>query len=186
MTSEQAKSDVELTISAIDGDERAFRELIDRHRERILAICLRMLKNRVEAEEAAQDSFVKMYFHLKDFDQTRVFSAWAAGIAINECRDRLRKRIRSKRIFSDLEEERIDGGHIDASEDLEMKEKLARLEKGIELLPDKLREVLVLKAYGDHSYEEIAEILRIRMGTVMSRLFRAREKLTEIMERGVE
>lgn len=178
------KTDSELTALARDGDETAFREILGRYRFRIMAICVRMLKNQTEAEEAAQDSFVKIYLHLSDYDPNRSFAPWAAGIAINECRDRLRARSRFKRIFRETPEGEIERSHQSSGEDSENRERLETVEKVIQQLPEKLKEVLILKAYGEYSYEEIADALRIRTGTVMSRLFRAREKLTEALKKG--
>jgi len=177
-------SDSELVRLSSEGDEKAFREILARYRQKILAICLRMLRNRTEAEEAAQDSFVKIYLHLNDFDQSRDFSAWAAGITMNECRDRLRKRSRFQKVFRELDDRVADDGRISSEEEMVQKKRLEVVEEAIEQLPEKLREVLVLKAYSDYSYEEIASILKIRIGTVMSRLHRSREKLTEYLRKG--
>ena len=173
--------DVELVAAASKGNAKAFRELLERYRTKILAICMRLLKNKIEAEEAAQDSFVKIYFHLEDFDMTRNFNVWAASIAVNECRDRLRRRSRYSRTFRDIEE--TDAANMPAviEADCDEKENLKQVESALEELPEKLKEVIVLKAYSDYSYDEIASILKIRIGTVMSRLFRARQKLSEIL-----
>lgn len=179
----KGKTDNELAVSALNGNERDFREIISRFRPRILSICLRMLKNSTEATEAAQDTFVKIYFHLRDYDPAKSFSSWAASIAINECRDRLRKRARFSQTFRELTERDVDRSQTRADTDYESKRQVELVEKAIEQLPEKLKEVLVLKAYSEYSYEEIAEILKIKTGTVMSRLFRAREKLTEILEK---
>ena len=176
------RSDNELAVSASNGNEKAFREIVTRHRPRILAICLKMLRNRTEALEAAQDTFVKIYFHLRDFDPEKSFSSWAASIAINECRDRLRKRARYSQTFRELSDGDVDVRQTGADVDYESQKRIEIVESAIEKLPDKLKEVLVLKAYGEYSYDEIASILKIKTGTVMSRLFRAREKLTEILE----
>ncbi len=184
MSSGAERTDGELAVLASEGGEKAFREILERYRQKILAICLRMLKNPTEAEEAAQDSFVKIYLHLKDFDPQRGFMAWAAGIAINECRDRLRKRTRFKRRFREITDTDVDQSQIPVDTSYEKKRQVESVENAVEKLPEKLKEVLVLRAYADHSYEEIARALGIRIGTVMSRLYRAREKLTEILERG--
>jgi len=175
--------DAELAGSASKGNERAFRQLLERHRQRILGICWRMLNDRIEAEEAAQDSFVKIYLHLGEYDPGRSFSTWAASIAINECRDRLRRRSRAARRFRELSENDAATGDTAGVAENEVGARLKLVEDAIERLPGKLKEVLVLKAYGDHSYEEMASILKIRIGTVMSRLFRARQKLTEMIGR---
>jgi RNA polymerase sigma-70 factor (ECF subfamily) len=178
--------DGELVELVKNGDEAAFRVILNRYRERILAICLRMLKNRTEAEEAAQDTFVKIYLHVSDFDPARPFSGWAARIAMNECRDRLRKRSRFKKMFREITDKDTDSRQGTPSDEIAVRETVRNVEKAIEQLPGKLREVLILKAYADYSYEEIAGILNIRIGTVMSRLHRSREKLTEILKRSAE
>lgn len=183
LPADKGKTDNELAVSALNGNERDFREIISRYRPRILSICLRMLKNSTEATEAAQDTFVKIYFHLRDYDPEKDFGSWAASIAINECRDRLRKRSRFSQTFRELTDRDVDLAQSRADKDYESKRRVQIVEKAIDLLPEKLKEVLVLKAYSEYSYEEIAEILKIKTGTVMSRLFRAREKLTEILEK---
>lgn len=183
MSSERDKTDGELVVRAIDGDEKAFREILSRYRQKVLAICLRMLKNRVEAEEAAQDTFVKLYLHLDKYDQQRALMAWIAGIAINECRDRLRSRARFKRRFREIDEDNPEAAGIVEDDTYEKKAVVESVEKAIEELPARLKEIIVLRAYADYSYEEIAATLKVRTGTVMSRLYRAREKLTEIMKR---
>lgn len=181
---EQAiRDDAELAVLAGNADEAAFRELLEKYRNKMLAICLRMLKDITEAEEAAQDSWVKIYFHIKSFDPGRNFAVWAGAIAMNECRDRLRRRSRNKKYFREIDER--DGAYEMApgSNSGSGEENLKSVEKAIELLPDKLKEIIVLKAYGDYSYEDIAKVLGVRIGTVMSRLFRARKKLSEIMKK---
>lgn len=177
------KTDSELAVSAAKGNERDFREIMSRYRSRIMSICLRMLKNGTEAQEAAQDTFVKIYFHLRDYDPKKGFSAWAGSIAINECRDRLRKRARYSRTFREITDSDADETGKHSDDEYELKKQVEAVEEAIERLPEKLREVLVLKAYGEYSYEDIAGILKIRIGTVMSRLYRAREKLTELLEK---
>lgn len=184
MSSVGEMSDGELVARVSEGDDTAFREILRRYREKVLAICLRMLRNRTEAEEAAQDCFVKAYYHLESFDKSRDFSAWLAGIALNECRDRLRQRTRLRKVFREVDDSERHSVHLSGDDDYEQKEKIRAVEEAVEQLPDKLREVLVLRAYADYSYEEIAGILDIEIGTVMSRLHRARAKLTELLKRG--
>ncbi len=176
--------DAGLVGMAAAGDDKAFEQLMQRHRQRMLRICLRMLGDRIEAEEAAQDTFIKVYYHLKDYDPSRDFAVWCTTIAVNECRDRLRRRYRAVRTFREFAET-DHAPAIQTPENCdENRERLTLVERAIEELPTKLKEVIVLKAYGEHSYEEIAKILRIRPGTVMSRLYRARQRLTKIMGSG--
>ncbi|OGC92531.1 MAG: hypothetical protein A2W25_07500 [candidate division Zixibacteria bacterium RBG_16_53_22] len=176
--------DANLVGMAAGGSDKAFEQIVLRHQQKIQRICRRMLGDRIEAEEAAQDIFVKVYYHLKSYDQSRDFGVWCTAIAINDCRDRLRRRQRATRTFRDIAE--ADRASISAAQDDcdDSRVKLSMVEKALEELPEKLKEVIVLKAYGDCSYGEIAKILKIRQGTVMSRLFRARQRLTVIMERG--
>jgi len=184
LVSETNKTDNELAGLSGRGDEKAFREILSRYRFKVLAICMRMLRNKTEAEEAAQDSFVKVYTHLDDFDPERNLAAWIAGITINECRDRLRKRTRFKKTFVETSDLIAQSAAANDKIDLESKARLEAVTEAIDKLPDKLKEVLILKAYGDYSYDEIAESLGIKSGTVMSRLFRAREKLTDLIDTG--
>jgi len=178
-------NDANLAGMAADGDDKAFEQILQRYRQRILRICLRMLGDKIEAEEAAQDIFVKVYYHLKDFDRKRELGIWLSAIAINDCRDRLRKHQRGARMFRGMTEADLASSVPFVKNDCdEERERLMSVERALQQLPEKLKEVIVLKAYGEHSYEEIARVLKIRMGTVMSRLFRARQRLTEIMERG--
>jgi RNA polymerase sigma-70 factor (ECF subfamily) len=186
LSSGTERTDGELAVLASEGDENAFRKILDRYRQKVMAICMRMLKNSTEAEEAAQDSFVKIYLHLKDFDPDRGFAPWAAGIAINECRDRLRKRGRFKRRFREITDTDIDRTQIPVDISYENRKRVESVENAIQRLPEKLKEVLVMRAYADYSYEEIAGALKIRVGTVMSRLHRARERLTEMLDRSNE
>lgn len=179
--SESDKSDSELVVATLSGNQNAFKEMLNRYRSRILAICIKMLKDRTDAEEAAQDIFVKIYLHLSEFEHSRSFITWAGTIAANECRDRLRKSTRKKRLFTELEKADIEGDPVIPAFEENQEMNLNRVEKAIEQLPENLKEIIVLKAYGNYSYEQIAEILKVRLGTVMSRLFRARKKLTDLL-----
>jgi RNA polymerase sigma-70 factor (ECF subfamily) len=177
-----ALDDAGLADLAESGNDKAFEVILQRYRQRMLRICLRMMGDVIEAEEAAQDIFVKVYYHLKDYDRKREFAVWCTAIAVNECRDRLRKRQRVSRTFRELNEADRAPAETGPDDCADSREKLAMVEKALEDLPEKLKEVIVLKAYGEYSYEEIAKILKIRLGTVMSRLFRARKRLTKLME----
>jgi RNA polymerase sigma-70 factor (ECF subfamily) len=176
------KTDSELAVSASHGNEEAFRELLARYRSKVIGICVKMLGDSAEIEDAAQDTFVKVFNHLRKYDPERSFAAWLASICVNECRDRIRKKTRFKKTFSELSDEHLAVAKAPNGGNIEFREKLANVEKGINQLPDNLREVLIMKVYGELSYEEIAESLEIKVGTVMSRLHRAREKLTELIK----
>ena len=175
------KTDSELVTAVLAGHADLFGEILNRYRTKIMSICLKMLHDRLEAEEAAQEAFVKIYQHLEDFDLARSFIAWAGVIAMNECRDRQRRSIRQRRLFTDLEKADFRIENSPQENSLNSAQDLQRVEMAIDKLPPDLKEIIILKAYGEYSYDDIAKMLNVRLGTVMSRLFRAREKLTELL-----
>ena len=143
-----------------------------------------------DAEDIAQQVFVKAYFSLKRFDQRAAFSTWLYKITVNECWDMLRKRKVRPLVFeAELNEEQalryraaedVKDGTPDISERLEKQEELERL---LDCLDERDRMMLVLKEVRGFSVEEIAEILEINGNTVKVRLFRARQRIVERVKR---
>ncbi len=178
-------SDEALITEAKEGNLAAFSELVDRYKKPIFHLALRMLRNREEAEDSAQETFLRAFRSIDTFEEGRRFSPWLYQIASNLCRDVLRKR--SIRGFTQSLDAPID-------DDGELYPQYARDEKGpdelavegelreavldaVDRLPDKYRVVIVLRHLQDLSYQEIADVLDIPIGTVKTRLFRAREAL---------
>lgn len=165
------------------GKEEGFNRLVLKHKDRIFGLCLRLLAgDREEAEDAAQETFVKAYSGLMDFRMESKFSSWAYRIAVNTCKNRLVSRpYRDSRRHLDLEAAEMDGAPSapDPSQVLESKGRRERIEEAIARLPEEQRTLVVLRDVEGRSYEEIAETTGLNPGTVKSRLNRGRRQLQE-------
>jgi RNA polymerase sigma-70 factor (ECF subfamily) len=172
-------SDNELVGRIRAGDQRAFTELIDRYKARIFHTTLRMLGNREDAEEAAQDTFLRAYRGLASFRQEAKFSTWIYRICVNTCLNLLesRKRFKAQKIESTLAAELP---YIHSPEvDLEGEDFRQQVFSAIDKMPMKYRTVLVLYHIQHLTYQEIADILKMPMSSVKTHLFRARALLRE-------
>lgn len=172
------------------GDKAAFELLVERHQHRVFAVARGIVKRQEDAEDVAQQVFVKAYFSLKRFDQRAAFSTWLYKITVNECWDLLRKRKARPLIYeSDFNDEqssqfsaieRESAGGPDVSERLAMRQ---RLDNMLDQLEPRDRSMLVLKEVEGFSVEEIADLLGLNANTVKVRLFRARRKIVEYARR---
>ena len=176
--------DRELVRRAQSDDKEAFEELVRRHQNRVFAVAGGILRRREDAEDIAQQVFVKAYFSLKRFDQRAAFSTWLYKITVNECWDLLRKKkVRPLLYESDLSEEQArQFGATDEkqAEEPDISERLAARQQ-VEILMASLderdRTMLILKEVEGFAVEEIAEILGLNANTVKVRLFRARRRI---------
>jgi RNA polymerase sigma-70 factor (ECF subfamily) len=168
------------------GDEAAFEELVLKYQDRIYNLCRHMVGNVHDAEDAAQDTFLKAYQKLKDFKPEASLYTWLYRIAVNTCLD-YKKRPFFESFFKKSEGEVfIDEPVSDwpSQERLYESKQLGRaLSLGLKQLSEKLRTVLILKEIEGLSYEEIAEVLDISIGTVKSRISRARDELKERLKK---
>ena len=168
--------DFSLIKQFIDGDESVFSELLKRHKEKVRNIIYLTLSNSDGVDDIAQEVFITVYRHLKSFRFESQFTTWLYRITINKCKDHLRKKnIRS--IFLPLKDEEPVFESI--HEDTDIKH---IVRNAIATLPDKLRIPLVLKDLEGFSYQEIADTMECEIGTVKSRIFRAREALKKILK----
>jgi RNA polymerase sigma-70 factor, ECF subfamily len=168
--------DFSLIKQFIDGDESVFSELLKRHKEKVRNIIYITLSNTDGVDDIAQEVFITVYRHLKSFRFESQFTTWLYRITINKCKDHLRKKnIRS--IFLPLKDEEPVFESI--NEDTDIKH---IVRNAIATLPDKLRIPLVLKDLEGFSYQEIADTMECEIGTVKSRIFRAREALKKILK----
>ena len=177
--------DGDLVERILGGDELAFSELVLKYRNRVMGVAARMLGNRVEAEDLAQDVFVKVYYSLKSFKGEALFSTWLYRITANSCLNHRRRR----KLEAEIGEAR-DGREsllADAGSNpqalLEEREVKALLEKAIDALPPEQRIVLILRDIEGLSYEAIADSLELELGTVRSRLHRARLEVQTSMKK---
>lgn len=185
-------SDLELIENFGNGDEKAFEQLIIRYERKIYSICIYFLKNREDAEDAAQEIILKLYKKVGSFRKESAFSTWMNYVASNTCRDYLRKRKRNQVLYLD-EDIRTDESSISRelpSEEDTPEERMEKKELGVLMqealfkLKDDHKEILLMREYQELSYEEISEILEISVGTVKSRIYRARQDLKGLLNQG--
>jgi RNA polymerase sigma-70 factor (ECF subfamily) len=168
----------------LKGDQNAFAEIVELYQDKLYRVCFRMLGNKHEAEDIAQEAFVRAFINIHTFDTKRKFSTWLYRIGTNLCIDRIRKK--KPDYYLDAEVAGAEGlnmySQIAASEELPedqvMKMEMQdRVQYEISRLPDKYRAVIVLKYMEDLPLQEISEILEMPLGTVKTRIHRGREAL---------
>jgi RNA polymerase sigma-70 factor, ECF subfamily len=175
---------------ARNGDRVAFAELVELYKDKIFHLAYRMLNNRHEAEDAVQETFLRVYTNLHRYDETQKFSTWIFRIGTNLCIDRLRKR---KNMTYSLDAEMPDGegndyyamlpGHEDTPEkQVIVSETQQQIRDAIETLPVKYKSVVILRYLHDMSLQEIGDVLDMPVTTVKTRVHRGREFLRKKLE----
>lgn len=173
---QQGPTDREYVARSQQGDRDAFSALVRRYQDRVYRFILRMVGSRAEAEELAQDTFIKAWEALPGWKPEAQFRTWLFGIASNTATDSLRRRKVVE--FVALEEDYdAPGEGADPEAQLQSRQKLRALETALDRLPQDQREIVLLRELEDMSYDEISAALGIGEGTVKSRLARAREAL---------
>ncbi|MBP3886498.1 MAG: RNA polymerase sigma factor [Cellulosilyticum sp.] len=180
-----------LIVAASKGDLQAFEKLICMHEKKIYNICLRLLKEPDEAYDATQEVCIKVWRNLAHFKGDAKLATWIYRIATNTCLDLLRQRKKRQEEIPiyENEETHSEQGSIcweDLSTHMSEKEAISVLWQGIKELPTDYRTIIVLRDIEGYAYDEIAKYLEISIGTVKSRLSRARIKLKHILEQNKE
>jgi RNA polymerase sigma-70 factor, ECF subfamily len=184
----EAKEDRALVAQARAGDMGAFRRLVERHQRRAFGLALSLVRDENDAREVVQEAFVRVFRSLDGFEGSSSFYTWLYRIISNLSIDLLRK---PGRQTADLDEERVEtpeGDPLDfpwmsrydgsdPADGVRRHEIAARLQAALDELPSYHRAVIVLREIDGLSYEEIAQALGVSKGTIMSRLFHARQKL---------
>jgi RNA polymerase sigma-70 factor, ECF subfamily len=174
----------------LDGDERAFGELVHRYDARLVNFVYRTIGDRERAQDLVQETFIRVYRHLHRFDQSKKFSTWIYTIASNLAKNELRNRSRNPLVLFQTIKKNWDADHRpleweDESlkpDDLFRKRYLKEMvERAVQELPEHHRIVFVLRELEGRTYEEIAEITDTNLGTVKSRLNRARNNFARIV-----
>ena len=177
-------SDGELAALAIAGRQPAYRELLGRHREPVFRLVRGSIGDSDAALDVTQEAFIAAFSALKSYDGTRPFKTWVSRIAINKCRDWARRRA-VRRFFSfalPIEAAAtIADESIPADQQLADRLELARVREAIAKLPPAIREPLILRTIEGLTQAETAEILGISEKAVETRLYRAHNKLTEVL-----
>jgi len=180
-----AVSDGELIERFNNENKQAFEELIMRYQHKVYNTTFRMLGNHDDALDMAQETFIRVYKSLTSFRKNSSFSTWLFRITTNICRDELRKRQRKLKTLSisgGEEKNKIILGDDEKNnpEKISMSKELSTtIQEKVNQLPTEQKMVFVLREFQDLSYQEIADILDISIGTVKSRLSRARKALRE-------
>ena len=189
-----AQQEREIIQRCREGDREAFNELVRTHQKKVFNLCFRILGNRHEAEDVAQDVFVTVFRAIKSFRGDAAFSTWVHRIAVNNCKNRL-KHLRRRRYFqTESMEQTIDLGDGEVRKEFEEERESSpeealhsseiheQIQDAINELEDDYRVVIVMRDVQGHSYQEISEALDLKEGTVKSRIHRARMELKRKLE----
>jgi RNA polymerase sigma-70 factor (ECF subfamily) len=181
----KSEDDEKLIAKAQEGDLYSFDLLVKRYQKKIYFLAYRMMKNHDTADDIAQETFINAYSSIKSFKLGYSFYTWLYRICMNLSINHLKRQkfvipeSQFEEGASPLEKETTKEDPLSL---LVRKERERKIEQAIDSLPSKYKAVFILKVYEDLSYEEIAQTLKISLGTVMSRLFRARERLQETLK----
>jgi len=187
--SEKALQDYELVQKALKGDEKAFARLLNRYKDTIYFMLLKMLNNRSDAEDLTLEAFGKAFKNLHQYSPTYAFSTWLFKIASNNCIDFLRKK---KGVLISIENDneqlefsetaKLKSKDLNPEERLKKKKKAILLHKVVRRLKPHYQNLVELRYFREYSYEEIAKELNLPLGTVKAQLFRARQMLFKLIE----
>ena len=181
------EEELALLRRAQKGDSAAFEEIVRAHEATVYHLALRQLGSREDAEDAAQEVFLKAYTALQSFRGESKLSVWLYRITSNVCVDMLRRRRETVSLSAtgedgeplelELPDERFDPAALAERRDLR-----EHIGAALERLPPEERKILLLRELGGQSYDEIAQTLQLNIGTVKSRIFRARKKLCALLD----
>jgi len=176
--------DAQIIQAALRGDDRAYKQLMNKYHDAIFSFTYRMIHDRQQVEDLTQEAFIKAFASLRSFNEEYAFSTWLYKIATNNCIDYIRKRkLQTFSIDKPIEARDSDfafelsDDSYEADKELISGQRARLLTRAIETLPEKYRKVIQLRHVEERSYEEIARQLRLPIGTVKAHIFRARELL---------
>jgi RNA polymerase sigma factor (sigma-70 family) len=188
--SEKGQQDYKLVQKAIAGDQKSYAELLERYRDAIYFMLLKMVNNSSDAEDLTIEAFGKAFKNLQQYTPTYAFSTWLFKIATNNCIDFIRRR-RANLISIDQGTggEDHEGIHVniqddrlDPEENIINEQKIKLMREVVTRLKPRYRKLIELRYFNELSYEEISEELELPIGTVKAQLFRARELLYNILK----
>ena len=182
MTSASADSDGDLAARSIAGDQRAFAQIVGRHKQFLYGLTARLVGNPDDALDLVQEAFVSAHGALKRYDPDRPMRTWLARIAINKARDwrrkeRVRAVLRSVLPFGDALD--VTADQVPVDQQVSDRAELDAVSRKIARMPAKLREVLVLRTIEELPQAQVAEMLGISEKSVETRLYRARRHLAD-------
>lgn len=166
------------------GDVSGFEELVRKYQDKIYNLCRYMIEDAHDAQDAAQDTFLKAYRNLNAFKPDASFYTWLYRIAVNTCLD-YKKKARPDQLEDESLLEGLASTEASPERLYQSKEITQSIQTALGELPEQLRAAIVLKEVEELSYEEIADVLHASMGTVKSRISRAREELRRLLHKKV-
>jgi len=178
------ETDLVLIQQSKNGDLVAFEELVRRYQRQIYRVVYRFVHNSADAQDMAQEAFIHAFEAIKSFKEEYRFYTWIYRIAVNLCLNfsKRNRRIIPSRIDDVPPEYVVAPERENPEQVMARKEMSAKIERAVNRLPGPQKTVFILRAYEELSYEEIAQVLKISKGTVMSRLARARAKLKSFLK----
>lgn len=185
---EDEDSDLDLVALARDGADRAFSELLRRHKPALYGFVRRYVGDADSAVDVVQETFVAAWRALARYDARRPFAVWLRAIALNKCRDRARRLAVRRFILGEKDElsaeaqEQPDPAPFGEAR-LIPTQRRAVIQKAIDRLPEKLKEPLLLTYFDEMTQQEAADILGVTLKTVETRVYRARQRLAELIDR---
>lgn len=187
--SSKAQYDLRLVEEARKGDQKAYAELMDRYRDSVYYMLIKMVGNSSDAEDLTIEAFGKAFRNINNYTPTFAFSTWLFRIATNNCIDFIRKKkstISSVDYHSDYQESitaSLPADAPDPEEEMIIRQKSDQLKQVIKLLRPQYRTLIELRFFKEYSYDEIANELGIPLGTVKAQIYRAKELLFNILNK---
>jgi RNA polymerase sigma-70 factor, ECF subfamily len=182
MAAEQTEPLIDEVKRAQAGDPEAFASLVKGVQRPVYGLCLRLLRTEAEAIEVAQEAFLRAWQNMSRFDASRPFDLWVLAIARNLCLDLLRRRTRLKTEDVDEHAQTLPSGEPSVEDGAIARQEKKSLEDAMATLSADDREVLALYYVQKRTTRDIAQVMGVAPGTIMARLFRAREKLRQRMK----
>ncbi len=173
------KTDEELVKEAVDGNNQSFEEIVFRYEKLIFSIAMRMFNNVEDAKDITQEVFIKIYKNMEGAMGRGSFKSWICTVTTNTSIDELRKRKRKKTVPMEKSQEFVDQEPVPL-EQIINDEKKVLIENAIDKLSPEEKQIVILRDVQTLSYDEIKDSLNLTLGTVKSRIFRARKKLQTI------
>ncbi len=186
--SEKAKYDYRLVAKAVEGDEKAYAELLERYRDSIFYMLLKMVNNKSDAEDLTIEAFGKAFKNIRQYTPSYAFSTWLFKIASNNCIDFIRKKkeqeVSLDKNYDDQEKPSpyVSANVMDPEESMIYNQKVKVMRSVVAKLKPSYRVLVELRYFKEYSYDEIANKLDLPLGTVKAQLFRARELLLNILK----
>jgi RNA polymerase sigma factor (sigma-70 family) len=163
------------------GDREAFGPLVDAHKDMVYTVCLRMLTSEADAEEAAQDVFVKAFRAIESFQAKAKFSTWLYRIAYNHCISEIRKKVKMIDLVDEVPEGEVDEGEMNGLDNISAGERSRYLKMAIESLAETDATVVTLFYYDELSLDEIAGITGLSSSNIRIKLHRSRKKMYKVI-----